>query len=781
MKAWMLGSALIAAIVLAMCVAQEASAATFNADAGSLGAIPDATACGPTPGTPKNVTFTVSGISNAPASVDVGFTATHAWVGDLIVTLIAPNGATQTIFGRTLSTTATGLGDSSDLGGTYVFSDAAPTPPSGGWWQEATARAATEVMTPGTYRATATGGAGATNPMPPIAINPTFAGIPTSNGTWTLRFTDGCTGDVGNVSAATLSLGDTTPPAAPNLTATDPPSPSSSLSPKILGSAEAGSQIKLYTTADCSGPPVATDTAAALGAGGIQASVSPGSTTQFRATATDASANVSPCSAPINYSNSLSTTTFNADAGSLGAIPDATACGPTPGTPKDVTFTVSGISNAPTSVDVGFTATHGWVGDLIVTLIAPNGATQTILGRTGATNATSIGDSSDLGGAYVFSDNAPSPPSGGWWQEATARTSTQVMTPGTYRATATGGAGATNPMPPIAINPTFAGIPTSNGTWTLRFTDGCTGDVGNVSAATLRLGAADLTPPDPPNLTATDPASPANENSPKILGSAEAGSQVKLYTAADCSGAPAASGTAAALASGIQVSVPDDSTTEFRATATDGADNVSACSAPIAYVEKSRPATPSLTATDPPSPANDNTPRIIGSAEAGTQVALFETSDCSGVPVAAGTAADLAGSGIEASVPDNSTTDFRATATDTAGNVSSCSAPITYAEQSTAGAPQLPNTTIDKGPQKKSKKRKATFEFSSDQPSVTFECSLNGAAFTPCKSPDVVKAKKGANEFAVRATAGPGLTDASPAAYSWKVKKKRKHHHHHHH
>ncbi|MEO8574514.1 MAG: VCBS repeat-containing protein, partial [Pyrinomonadaceae bacterium] len=49
------------------------------------------------------------------------------------------------------------------------------------------------------------------------------------------------------------------------------------------------------------------------------------------------------------------------------------------------------------------------------------------------------------------------------------------------------GAGATNPQPPTNLTAAFSGVPTSNGTWTLRVTDGGGGDTGAVSAATLTL------------------------------------------------------------------------------------------------------------------------------------------------------------------------------------------------------------------------------------------------------------------------------------------------------
>jgi len=185
-------------------------AATFNADAASLGGIPDGAAgCAPSPGAPRNVTFTAAGLSGSVASVDVSMTfgaPSHTFVGDIVAVLIAPNGASHNIFGRTLATTATAFGDSSDLTGPYVFSDIAAAPPSGGWWQEANIQGAAVAMTPGSYRTTASGGAGATVPMPPTTMNTAFTGVANANGTWTLRFTDGCAGDTGNVSAAALTL-----------------------------------------------------------------------------------------------------------------------------------------------------------------------------------------------------------------------------------------------------------------------------------------------------------------------------------------------------------------------------------------------------------------------------------------------------------------------------------------------------------------------------------------------------------------------------------------------
>jgi hypothetical protein len=90
-----------------------------------------------------------------------------------------------------------------------------------------------------------------------------------------------------------------------------------------------------------------------------------------------------------------------------------------------------------------------------------------------------------------------------------------------------------------------------------------------------------------------------------------------------------------------------------------------------------------------------------------------------------------------------------------------------------------PDTKIDKGPKKRTKKKNATFEFSSTSVGVTFECSLDGNApkgagsFGPCTSPFSVKVKKGKHDFQVRAVLN-GVPDGSPAEQGWKVKKPKR-------
>ena len=92
--------------------------------------------------------------------------------------------------------------------------------------------------------------------------------------------------------------------------------------------------------------------------------------------------------------------------------------------------------------------------------------------------------------------------------------------------------------------------------------------------------------PAAPTLTRTNPASPSDNPSPFIIGTATSGTTVKLYTNATCTGSPVVTGTAAALASpGLQVTVAEETTTSFYATASDSLGNTSECSTAISYTD----------------------------------------------------------------------------------------------------------------------------------------------------------------------------------------------------
>jgi hypothetical protein len=374
--------------------------------------------------------------------------------------------------------------------------------------------------------------------------------------------------------------------------------------------------------------------------------------------------------------------------------------------------------------------------------------------------------------------------------------------------------------------------------------------------------AADTTPPSAPQITATDPASPANDNDPKVKGTLEAGdpTTVKLYENASCQGTPDATGTAAEFTgAGIAVSVPDDSTTTLSAQAADEVGNDSGCSDPFDYredstapetqidsgptgdisdptptftfsaadegssfrcrfdsdpfaacsgpgashtpssplsdgrhtfqvraidaaqnsdqspassdftVDTTAPAAPQITDTDPNSPANGNNPKVKGTAAAGSTVKLYKTAGCTGAPVDQGTAAQFASPGLAASVADNTTTSFRATATDAAGNASPCSVARNYVEDSTA-----PETTITSGPSGTTTNKRPTFRFQSSQSNSTFRCRFDSQPFAACSGPGAshtpsTPLSNGPHSFEVRATDQAKNTDPTPAKRTFTV------------
>ena len=115
-------------------------------------------------------------------------------------------------------------------------------------------------------------------------------------------------------------------------------------------------------------------------------------------------------------------------------------------------------------------------------------------------------------------------------------------------------------------------------------------------------------------------------------------------------------------------------------------------------VDTTAPAAPTLTGTDPSSPANTGAIRVRGLAEAGSTVKLYASNDCEGSPVATGTAAELDSPGLPATVASDATAEFSATATDGVAHGSACSAPLTFVEDSTPPAPPALSGTEPSSP-----------------------------------------------------------------------------------
>jgi glucose/arabinose dehydrogenase len=500
----------------------------------------------------------------------------------------------------------------------------------------------------------------------------------------------------GNESACSSSFNyaeDSTPPAAPSITATTPASPSNNNRPSVKGSAESGSTVRLFKSANCSGTAAATGSAAQFAAG-LTVAVSDDTDTSLTATATDAAGNTSACSSAFTYTEDSTPP----------AAPSITAT--TPASPAN--------NNSPSvkgSAESGSTVRLYKSANCSGTAAATGSAAQFAAGLTvtvaGDTNTQLTATATDAAGnaspcssalTYVEDSTPPTAPSIVATSPASPANDNNPEVSGAaesgstvrlYRsANCSGTAAVTGSAAQFAAGLTLAVSNDTSNSLTATATDAA----GNTSACSSALTyVEDSTPPAAPSITATSPASPANNNSPSVKGSAESGSTVRIFKSANCSGTAAVTGSAAQFSSGLVVTVDGDTDTSLTATATDAAGNVSPCSSALTYVEDSTaPAAPSITATSPASPANNNTPDVSGTAESGATVRIFKSANCSGTAAATGSAAQFA-AGLTVAVSDDTDTSLTATATDVAGNTSACSGSLTYTEDSTA--PAAPSIT----------------------------------------------------------------------------------------
>lgn len=269
-------------------------------------------------------------------------------------------------------------------------------------------------------------------------------------------------------------------------------------------------------------------------------------------------------------------------------------------------------------------------------------------------------------------------------------------------------------------------------------------------------------PPPTPDVTGVSPASPADDNAPRVGGSAELDATVAIYGDAACAGPVLAAGSGAAFAgAGIAVPVSDNSTTTFYAAAT-WAGMSSGCSvSSVTYQEVTvpseeppgeeppasspggsvprapvpipgRPVPPKLH-TEPGGRANDASPRVAGSAAGAALVAIFASESCGGAPVATGSPAELR-SGFPVQVADNSATAFTGVSVAADGDRSRCTPePVFYVEDSLP-----PLTKITFGPGVKTRKRSPVFRFADltgDPPGTTFLCKVDRRPWKACQSP----------------------------------------------
>jgi hypothetical protein len=237
-------------------------------------------------------------------------------------------------------------------------------------------------------------------------------------------------------------------------------------------------------------------------------------------------------------------------------------------------------------------------------------------------------------------------------------------------------------------------------------------DVYSHSEAGTRLvsvansGELQLGPP-APGLTAVNPTSPSSSTEPRILGEAEAGTAIKVYPTADCSGAPAGIGSAAELkATGIQVVVKAGSTTTFHATATNSSGDTSGCSTTsVTYTQQSTP---------PPPPPEEEPSGGDGGGSGGS---------------GGGSGGSGSGSGSDGGIKVGG---------------------VVYV---------APLIRITLGPASKTHFRRPVFQFvdTAEQPNTQFFCRIDHKAWKGCNSPYRLKRLKlGKHVFAVKGKSAAG-------------------------
>jgi len=122
---------------------------------------------------------------------------------------------------------------------------------------------------------------------------------------------------------------------------------------------------------------------------------------------------------------------------------------------------------------------------------------------------------------------------------------------------------------------------------------------------------------------------------------------------------------------------------------------------------------------------------------------------------------------IKASVPSAGLAEgahsLTATSTDAVGNVGAAASLTSFTVDT-----QAPDTSITLSPPALALSGEASFEFSSNEAQVSYECSVDEESFTPC--PDTYSFAPGVHTLKVRAVDVAGNADPSPAEYTWTVR-----------
>jgi hypothetical protein len=324
---------------------------------------------------------------------------------------------------------------------------------------------------------------------------------------------------------------------------------------------------------------------------------------------------------------------------------------------------------------------------------------------------------------------------------------------------------------------TGAGIPVSVAdNSSTDFYAEATGPGGTSACSTSTVHYDEVTPPAPaaPTGLMVSPASGSNDNAPFISGTTGVNTTtVQLYTDSSCTTPIGTSDAAATFNSpGIQVSVADNSSTDFYAIAS-GPGGDSPCSTATVHYDEVTPApvAPTSLMVSPPSGSDDNSPTISGTTGADTDTVQLYTDSACTTPI--GTADDVGtfnSPGIQVTVADNSSTDFYAIATGIGGDSPCSTDTVHYHEVTPPVAPADLAVTPVSGSNNNSPRisgtvdaNTATVQLYSDAACATaIGTPSTAATFTGTGIP-VAVADNSSTDFYATAT-GPG--GASPCSTS---------------
>jgi hypothetical protein len=306
----------------------------------------------------------------------------------------------------------------------------------------------------------------------------------------------------------------------------------------------------------------------------------------------------------------------------------------------------------------------------------------------------------------------------------------------------------------------FSGLADGSHTFSVRAKDGGGNADPSPATHTWSIDTVGQAPPTLALATASDTgASTADgitaDTTPTFEGRAEPGSLVGIVAnGVDLGNAPAD-------AAGDWIFNSDDlpsGTYTVTATATDGAGNQSAPSSLTVVIDTTPPNPPTIT-----DPAGDvvNSPSLTvgGVATAGVRVELLDGATTVGATTADAT--DRWSIGLTG-LSDGSHA-LTAVTRDAAGNASGA------VKRNVTVDTVAPDTTITTSPADPTSSSAATFAFSSSQTGSTFECRLDGGAYSACTSPKSYTVAGGPHTVEVRATDEAANTDATPASRTWTV------------